>query len=154
MAARIIFPACIALLALLYGYIAQGYPSMSLEEGFGPGLFPTIVAAIVGALAVAEVIIQSVRATRSNAALSANDLPQVSISLRELVATCGLVLLVVATVFAIRYIGFIAAASALVFALSIAMGVRPIWLSAAASVMVAFTAHFIFSRLFGLVMAF
>ena len=154
MAARIIFPAVIALLAVMYGWIAQGYPSMSLEEGFGPGLFPAIIAAVVGALAVAEVIIQSVRATRSNEQFTGDDLPQVSISLREFVATCGLVLLVVATVIAIRHIGFIPAASALVFVLSTAMGVRPIWLSAAASAVLAFTAHLIFSGLFGLVLAF
>ena len=75
-------------------------------------------------------------------------------SLRELVATCLLVALIVATVFAIRHVGFIPAASGLVFALSLAMGMRPIWLSALASIAVALSTHFIFSGVFGLVLAF
>ncbi len=154
MAARIIFPAVIALLAVMYGWIAQGFPSMSLDEGFGPGLFPAFIAATVGVLALAEVVIQSVSASRSNIDPTQRDIPLVSISLRELAATCLLVALIVATVFAIRYVGFIPAASGLVFALSLAMGMRPIWVSALSSIAVALSAHFIFSGLFGLVLAF
>ncbi len=154
MAARIVFPACIALLAFMYGWIAQGFPSMSLDEGFGPGLFPAFIAAIVGVLALAEVLIQSKSASSTNNDPAPSDLPRVSISLRELVATCLLVALVVATVFAIRHVGFVAAASGLVFALSLAMGMRPIWASALASIAIALSTHFIFSGLFGLVLAF
>jgi hypothetical protein len=154
MAARIAFPAVIALLAFMYGWIAQGFPSMSLDEGFGPGLFPGVIAAIVGVLALVEVMIQSMSAYRSNGDPALGDIPHVSISLRELAATCLLVALVVATVFAIRHIGFIAAASGLVFGLSLAMGMRPIWVSALSSIAVALSAHFIFSGLFGLVLAF
>jgi hypothetical protein len=154
MAARIVFPAVIALLAFLYGWIAQGFPSMSLDEGFGPGLFPAFIAATVGVLAVAEVLIQSMSAYRSNIDPAQRDIPLLSISLRELVATCLLVALIVATVFAIRHVGFIPAASGLVFALSLAMGMRPVWLSALASIAVALSTHFIFSGVFGLVLAF
>ena len=155
MAARIAFPAVIALLAFMYGWIALSFPSMSLDEGFGPGLFPGVIAAIVGVLALAEVLIQSMSAYRSNSSGPAqSDIPLVSISLRELVATCLLVVLVVATVFAIRHVGFIPAASGLVFALSLAMGMRPIWVSALASIAIALSAHLIFSGLFGRVLAF
>lgn len=154
MAARILFPAVIALLAVTFGWIAYGLPSMSLNEGFGPGLFPMVLGAIIAMLAVAEVVVQSIKARRSNIEVPDQTDPQLSISLREAGATCLLVALIVGAVVAVRHIGFVPAASGLVFALSLAMGMRPIWMTALASIAVALFAHLIFSEVFGLVLAF
>ena len=157
MIARIIFPATIALLALPYFLIAQAYPEMSLQEGFGPGFFPSIIAAVVGVLALVEALTQlrhyiRERQRGNTSGMSLGE--HLGIEWREVLGAGLLVVTVAATVLAVPYIGFTAAACALVFVLSIAMGMRPIWLSALVSLLVGVSIHTIFSQVFGLVIAF
>lgn len=154
MTARILFPAFIALLAIPYGLIAEGFPVVSLEEGFGPGLFPGIIAIIIGTLAGMEFVVQTVKALSGSPRQPLDDLPRTSVTFRELLASVCLVGAIIAAVLSIRYIGFVAAGSALVFALSLAMGMRPVWLSAICAIAVAATVHLVFSGAFGLVLAF
>lgn len=153
MIARIIFPATIALLALPYFLIAQAYPEMSLQEGFGPGFFPSIIAAVVGVLALVEALTQLLHYVRDRRRDNAPG-ATLGIEWREVWGAGLLVAAVVATVLAVPYTGFTVAACALVFVLSIAMGMRPVWLSALVSVLVGVSIHTIFAHIFGLVIAF
>jgi Tripartite tricarboxylate transporter TctB family len=155
MIARILFPAAIAAIAIPFGVIAWNYPAMPLQDGFGPGLFPLIIAITIGGLALCEMVVQ----LASYSSVQSTDPTEVdhdskSVTLGELRAVALLVLAVVGTVFAVRHVGFIAAGSGLLFLLSIAMGMRPFWLAALSAIGATVFFYLIFAKMFGLVMAF
>lgn len=154
MIARILFPAVVAALALAFALVAQSYPSMSLQQGFGPGLFPTILGVAVGALALLETAIQLRRYLRAGHDEGVKQEEEGGLALREAGAAALLVVSVVASILAIPHVGFIPAGAALVFVLSLAMGMRPVWRTALVSLAIAAAIDLVFTKAFGLVMAF
>lgn len=150
MIGRIFFPFLLLLFALTYGVMAQRFPTMGLQEGFGPGLFPTIITSLIGFFALVEIVRQFAAYRRET--LSAG--LDWGISLREVANSLIIILCVVAAVLSIPLIGFIAASAILVLILSIVMGMRPLWKSAAISICLAIGLYFVFSEGFGVVFAF
>lgn len=150
MLGRIFFPFLLFLFALTYGLMAQGFPSMGLQEGFGPGLFPTIITSLIGFFALIEAArqIAAYRQTRSTEGIDWG------ISLREVVNSLIIVLCVIATMLSMPFIGFIASSAILVLILSVVMGMRPLWKSAAVSLLLAIGLYFVFSEGFGVIFAF
>ncbi len=155
----VFFPGAIAIFAICYGLIAQTYPSMSLEEGFGPGLFPTGIAFVVAALSAIECYRQYSQLRLLKSRSEPVDSQQLEfeygeISLAELLSTGIIIVTVIATVFAVPFIGFIPASSLTIFALSTFMGTRPIWKSAATALITATTIYLIFAKGFNVIFAF
>ena len=150
MLGQIFFPFLLFLFAVTYGLMAQGFPAMGLEEGFGPGLFPTIITVLIGLFTLIEVVRQVI-AYRRKPSTEGLDW---GVSLREVVNSLIVAGCVVAAVSSMPYIGFIAASAILVLILSIVMGMRPLWKSAAVSVSLAIGLYFVFSEGFGVIFAF
>ncbi len=144
---RILFPSFLLLSAVAYGAAAQNFPHMDLQEGFGPGFFPSIVAAALCLLALAEAARRLVEHLSER-----GDRP--SGGRRDLLNASLLAGVVVAAVLSMPVVGFVPASTALVFCLSVAMGMRPLWKSALASLLVAVSVHFIFSRGFAVLFVF
>ena len=147
---RIFFPFFLFFSAFTYGLVAQRFPTMGLQEGFGPGLFPTIITAIIGLFALIEGLRQIAEYRRSKSTEKADW----GISLREATNSLIVIFCVVASVLSMPYVGFIPASAALVLVLSIVMGLRPLWKSAAVSLFLAVGLYLIFSEGFGVVFAF
>lgn len=150
MIGRIFFPSLLFFLALAYGLTAQRFPKMGLQEGFGPGFFPTIVTSMVGLFALIEAIRQVLEYRRTRAVAGADW----GVSFREISSSVIVVASVVAAVLAMPYVGFILASAALVLVLFIAMGMRPLWKSIPLSLFFAIGLFLIFSEGFGVVFAF
>ena len=150
MIGRIFFPFFLFLLALTYGLTAQNFPAMGLQEGFGPGFFPTIIMAIIGLFA----LIEGMRQIAEYRRLKSSQKADWGISFREFTNSLIVVFCVVAAVLSMPYIGFIPACAAMVLVLSIVMGLRPLWKSAAVSLLLAVGLYLIFSEAFGVVFAF
>lgn len=158
MRARFLFPAFIVLVAIGYGIMARDFPNMPLQEGFGPGLFPGLIAATLGVLAALEAVSQLLAHRRlkqeTSAGTGTGDAEASGLTLAELRAVAILVTSVVATVWAIPRIGLVPAAAALVFVLSTAMGTRPLWKSLVVSVITAGVVYAVFAEAFNVVFAF
>ena len=150
MLGQIFFPFFLVLVALTYGLAAQRFPPMGLQEGFGPGFFPTIIMAVVGLFALMEGIRQIVDYRRLKSSRKADW----GISFREFTNSLIVVFCVVAAVLSMPYIGFIPASAAIVLVLSIVMGLRPLWKCVAVSLLLAVGMYLIFSEAFGVVFAF
>ena len=150
MLGRIFFPFSLFLLALAYGLAAQRFPAMGLQEGFGPGLFPTIITSIVGLFALVEGTRQVLRYRRTRAAAGADW----GVGFREVSNSVIVVASVVAAVLAMPHVGFVPASAALVLVLSAVMGMRPLWKSVSLSLFLAAGLYLIFSEGFGVVFAF
>lgn len=158
MRARFLFPAFIALVAIGYGLMAREFPSMPLQEGFGPGLFPGLIAATLGVLAAVEAVSQFLAYRRAGQTAPVSgataETPDRGVNLAELRAVVILVACVIATVWAIPLVGLIPAAAGLVFVLSTAMGTRPLWKSLLISVVTAVLVYVVFAKAFNVVFAF
>lgn len=150
MIGRIFFPFLLFAVALTYGFAAQKFPSMGLQEGFGPGLFPTIIASVICIFTLIEGIRQIFAFISRQPGVSINW----GVTSREFFNSVIVVLCVVAAVIAMPYFGFVAASTALVFVLSMVMGLRPIWKSVAISFLIAGGLFLVFSEGFGVVFAF
>ena len=145
MSGLILFPFFLLLAALAYGVAAQNFPDMGLQEGFGPGFFPTIIAAVTCLFSLVECARQ-LRRSEPDAAPgeAAHDFLNGFI-----LAGC-----VVAAVLSMPFIGFVAASAALVLILSITMGLRPLWKSGLVSLLIAAALHLVFSQGFGVLFVF
>lgn len=158
MRARFLFPAFIALVAVGYGLMARQFPAMPLQEGFGPGLFPGLIAAAVGVLATLEAASQFLTYRRlkqeTSGGKAAGEADIGGLTLAELRAVAILVAAVVATVWAIPRVGLVPAAAGLVFVLATAMGTRPLWKSLVMAVITASLVYVVFAEAFNVVFAF
>lgn len=126
-----LFPLAIFVLAVVYGLIAISFPRLDLQEGFGPGLFPSAIALIVAFLALWEILVQ-VGDYRHQSRKEGDGLHRLghskpSLSFGDLTSAGMVILAVIATVLAIPLVGLAVAGTAMVFALSIVMGTRPLW---------------------------
>ncbi|MGI9568368.1 MAG: tripartite tricarboxylate transporter TctB family protein [Desulfobulbia bacterium] len=156
---QILFPGVISILAIYYGLIAQTYPSMSLEEGFGPGLFPTGIALVVAVLAAVECyrqfsLFRLVKKRSDSAGIQQFEAHSSEIYLSELLGAGFIIVTVIVTVFAIPFIGFIPASALTIFTLSTFMGTRPIWKSAAIALVTAAIIYLVFAKGFNVIFAF
>jgi energy-converting hydrogenase Eha subunit C len=128
---RVLFPLSILVLAVAYGLAAIGFSRMGLQEGFGPGFFPSAIAAIVALLALWEMLVRVGDYRRQTAKAGEGshrlDHPQPPLSFGDLTSAGIVSVAVVATVVAIPVVGRVGAGTAMVFALSIVMGTRPLW---------------------------
>jgi len=156
---RIVFGCCLVVAAAVYGIVGAGYPGMGLQEGFGPGLFPVIIAAIVAVFAALETA-QNVMTLRkiNKAPIEADAValtgPAFGVNGGEVVSSAVLVVTVLAAVLMMNVVGFVAASAGLLLVLSAVMGMRPLWKSAAVSVLLAAGLFLIFSKGFDVVFAF
>ena len=155
----ILFPGAVTVFAIYYGWIAQTYPSMSLQEGFGPGLFPTGIAFVVAVLSAIECyrqysLFRHLKRSSEPTGSQHIEIEQGEISLAELLSTGIIIVIVIATVFAIPIIGFVPASALTIFALSTFMGTRPIWKSASIALITATTIYLIFAKGFNVIFAF
>ena len=123
---------------------------MGLQEGFGPGFFPTIITLIVGLFALIEGARQIANYRRPGSDRS----PNWSDGFRELTNSLIVASCVVGSVLSMPYIGFIPASAAMVLVLSIIMGLRPLWKSVAVSLLLSVGLYLVFSKGFGVVFAF
>ena len=158
MTAPVLFPLAIAVLAVAYGIAAFGFPRMELQEGFGPGLFPGIIACLVALLALSETLAQVARHRRrdSGSKISATGVSTSDRGLRldDFTNAAIVTFAVIATVIAIPLIGFVPAGSAIVFALCILMGARPIWKGLVIAIATSGAIYLIFSKGFNVLFAF
>ena len=143
---RIFFPGIILVSAGIYGIAAVGFPEMELQEGFGPGLFPKLIALVVAVLCVFE-IMREVIAGRGQEK-SPNDW---GISSHEFVNSAILVVAVVVALILMPHVGFVVAGTALVMFLSVIMGLRPLWKSLVASALITTGLYGVFSEGFGVI---
>ena len=143
----ILFPLFLLLAALAYGVMAQDFPDMGLQEGFGPGFFPTIVAAIVCLFSLVECARQLIE-RRSEPGVAPSG------AARDFLSSFILAGCVGAAVLSMPFIGFVAASAALVLILSITMGMRPLWKSVLVSLLIAAALHLVFSQGFGVLFVF
>jgi hypothetical protein len=127
----VLFPLAIFVLAVAYGLTAIGFPRMGLQEGFGPAFFPSAIAVIVAFLALWETLVQvgdyRHQTGKEGEGLHPLNHPKPPMSFGDLTSAGIVILAVIATVFAIPLVGLVAAGTAMVFALSIVMGTRPVW---------------------------
>ncbi len=150
MIGRIFFPFFLFLVVIVYGVTAQGFPVMDLQEGFGPGFFPTIIMAIAGLFA----LIEGVRQIAEYRRLPKQEPSDWGISFREFTNSLIVIACVVGAVVSMPYVGFIPASAVMVLVLSIVMGLRPLWKSAVISLLLAVGLFLVFSEGFGVVFAF
>lgn len=155
--ARIVFPFGIAILAVAYGLTAYGLPRMGLQEGFGPGLFPGLIACLVVTLALIEIVSRFVAYRKHQGAIPESEAttPDTdSINIQDFFNVAIIAGAVIATVIAIPLIGFVPAGTAIVFALSIVMGTRPIWKSLVIAFFTSGLVYLIFAKGFNVLFAF
>jgi len=161
--ANVLFICFVIALALGYGTLAIGYPSMTLQEGYGPGLFPLVIAGFLVALGAAEMIRQvsmaqsrrGVQPTDSQpTAQPGEDKIGLSPAGRDTANILLLVASVVGAVSAIPYVGFVPATAPLVFVLAVLMGLRPVWVSAGVAIATSGIIYLVFSEAFGVIFAF
>ncbi|MBI4458110.1 tripartite tricarboxylate transporter TctB family protein [Candidatus Uhrbacteria bacterium] len=147
------------MLAIAYGVVGDNYPAMGLQEGFGPGLFPVIIAGVVAVFAVLEtvqntLILRKIQKAPIESGVAAVAGPASGVDGHEFISSLVIVTAVVAAVLLMPVIGFVAASAGLLLVLSMVMGMRPLWKSVAISALVAGSLHLIFSKGFDVVFAF
>ena len=145
--------------AAAYGVWAQGFPMMGLEEGFGPGLFPTVIATIIFVFAAIDAARQFQAYRRRGRGVagrhpSAAGRSTLGVTRQEIASASILVAAIVATVLLMPYAGFVVASAGLVLVLTVAMGMRPLWKCAAVSALVAGGLYLVFAEGFGVIFAF
>ncbi len=155
----VLFSGGILIAAIAFGVIALGFPWMSLQEGFGPGLFPILIAGAIGILALFEFLARfgdlrrSWRKAKAPSDAEISTLP-IGVTGADLVSAAIVIVAVVATVLLIPVITFVPAGACLIFVLSLVMGTRPIWKCAAIAVFAAGTIYLIFAKGFNVIFAF
>lgn len=159
MIGRILFPGAMILSALAYGVTARGFPSMDLQEGFGPGLFPIAVALMVALVAAVEMSRQvfAYRRFKEAPRTGADEESKESmpgVTAREAANSLILVAGVGGAVLLMPYVGFLVASMVLVLGLSLIMGTRPIWKCVLVSVIISVGFYVIFDMGFGVIFAF
>lgn len=159
MIGRIVFGCCLVVLAIAYGVVGDSYPAMGLQEGFGPGLFPVIIAGVVVVFAALEtaqngLIFRKIQKAPVDSGAAAVAGPASGVDGHEIVSSLVIAVAVVVAVLLMPVIGFIAASAALLLVLSVSMGMRPLWKSAAISVLVAASLFLVFNKGFDVVFAF
>lgn len=142
-------PITVFVLACLYWQKASALPSMTLAAGFGPGYFPAIVAGFLVLLAALE-LFQVVMARRVSACLSGTDRAESAEGLPGDIGAAFILLAAVAAyVLLTPVLGFIPAAVLMLLALSVLMGLKPLWRSSLFSVVAAVGLHVVFHEIFG-----
>ncbi len=155
---RILFPLAILALAATYGLVAFGFPQMGLQEGFGPGFFPNAIAIIVALLAVWEVLVRVGEYRRRTAGAEGgpdlDDQAEPALNISDLTSAAIVIAAVIATVIAIPIVGLVPAGTAMVFALSIVMGTRPLWKGLLIAVLTSGAIYLTFAKGFNVIFAF
>ena len=149
MIGQIFFPTVIFVCAGMFGIHATSFPIMELQEGFGPGLFPKLIAVAVMVLCAFE-IAREIMVARRQKKVEMNW----GITRDEAINCALLIIAVVTALLAMPYVGFVVAGSALVMLLSIIMGLRPLWKGLLTSVIITTSLYWIFSEGFGIIFSF
>lgn len=154
----VLFPLAIFVLAVAYGLAAISFPRLGLQEGFGPGLFPSAIALIVAFLALWEILVQvgdyRHQTGKEGVGLHRRGHPKPPMSFGDLISAGIVILAVIATVFAIPLVGLAVAGTAMVFALSIVMGTRPLWKGFLIALVTTVAIYLTFTKGFNIIFAF
>lgn len=145
---RVAIPIVVICVSFSYWQIAQSFPRMSLQAGYGPSFFPTIIAGFV--ILMASVELASVAAKWLITRTPVADGPAEGATFgADLLAASLLAIGVAAYTLLTPQIGFIAAAATMLFGLSVLMGLRPLWQSGVFSIFASTSLYVIFHKFFG-----
>lgn len=145
---RFAIPIVAICLSFAYWQIAQSLPKMSLQAGYGPGFFPTIIAGFV--ILMASLELASVAAQWLSTRTPVADGPAEGATFgADLLAASLLVISVATYTLLTPQIGFIAAAATMLLGLSVLMGLRPLWQSVVFSIFASVSLYMIFHKFFG-----